>query len=242
MTAPRSLRIGMLTPSSNTVVEPYTAALLAPLFPAVTAHFARLRVTRIALDDASNAQFALEPFLAAADLLVDAKVDVIVWNGTSASWLGPQGDEALVAAIKARHGIPATTAVLGLRRLMARQGITRVALVSPYTRDVQDRIVARLAESGIETTDERHCGISDNFSFAEIPEDEIADLCRAVAKSRPQAVIVMCTNMRGPLVAARLEAECGVQMLDSVAFALEAAFAECGYPTTALAQFGRLFG
>lgn len=232
----------MLTPSSNTVVEPYTAALLAPLFPQVTAHFARVRVTRIALDDASNAQFALEPFLAAADLLADAKVDVIVWNGTSASWLGSGGDEALVAAIQARLGIPATSAVLGLRRLMARHGITRIGLVSPYTTDVQEQIVARLAEAGVETTAERHCGLSDNFSFAEIPEAEIADLCRAVAQSGPQAVIVMCTNMRGPLLAAGLEAECGIPILDSVAFALEAAFAACTYPTPALARFGRLFG
>ncbi|MCY1667781.1 hypothetical protein [Rhizobium sp. SL86] len=32
----RPVRIGMLTPSSSTVVEPYTSALLAPLFPRVT--------------------------------------------------------------------------------------------------------------------------------------------------------------------------------------------------------------
>jgi maleate isomerase len=42
-------RIGMLTPSSNTVLEPVTQRLLAGT-PAITAHFSRFRVTEIALD------------------------------------------------------------------------------------------------------------------------------------------------------------------------------------------------
>ena len=42
-------RVGMITPSSNSVLEPVTAAMLAGCSD-VTAHFARLRVTEIALD------------------------------------------------------------------------------------------------------------------------------------------------------------------------------------------------
>ena len=40
-------RVGMLTPSSNTVLEPYTAAMFAPFGEAASVHFARFRVTRL---------------------------------------------------------------------------------------------------------------------------------------------------------------------------------------------------
>ncbi len=46
--------IAMLTPSSNTVVEPYTCKMAMPLFPDVSVHFGRFRVTKIALDDLSE--------------------------------------------------------------------------------------------------------------------------------------------------------------------------------------------
>ena len=44
----------MLTPSSNTVVEPVTAAMLAGRRRRSAAHFSRFRVTEIALSDASR--------------------------------------------------------------------------------------------------------------------------------------------------------------------------------------------
>ena len=50
------IRLGFLTPSSNSVLEPLTTALLDDL-PEVTAHFSRLRVTDIALTETSVAQF-----------------------------------------------------------------------------------------------------------------------------------------------------------------------------------------
>jgi maleate isomerase len=43
---PRTL-LDMLTPSSNTVLEPLTSAMLADDLPDVTAHFARFPVREI---------------------------------------------------------------------------------------------------------------------------------------------------------------------------------------------------
>jgi maleate isomerase len=75
-------RLGMLTPSSTTVLEPVAAAILTPL-DGVSAHFARFPVTEIALSPGALAQFDDAPILAAAGLLAHAKVDVIAWNSTS---------------------------------------------------------------------------------------------------------------------------------------------------------------
>jgi maleate isomerase len=76
----RRHRLGMLTPSSNTVLEPVIGAMLADL-PEVSAHFTRFRVTEILLGQGALGQFELEPMLAAADLLADARVASICWNG-----------------------------------------------------------------------------------------------------------------------------------------------------------------
>ena len=57
----------MLTPSSNTVLEPVTSAMVAGVH-GVSARFARFRVTEIALSAASDGQFDDGARLAAADL------------------------------------------------------------------------------------------------------------------------------------------------------------------------------
>ncbi|ODT48517.1 MAG: Asp/Glu/hydantoin racemase [Methylobacterium sp. SCN 67-24] len=234
--------IGMLTPSSNTVLEPYTAAMAWPLFPAVSVHFSRFRVTKIALDAASNSQFSLEPILQAADLLADARPDVIAWNGTSASWLGFDSDERLCAAIAERTGVRATSAILSLNHLLKAMGVRRLGLVTPYTGDVQQKIIANYAALGIETVAERHSGRSDNFSFAEVVEAEIASMCREVAASAPDAIAIVCTNMRGPLIAPQLERELGIPVLDSVAFTLWGCLDATGADMQPLRELGRMFG
>src|SRR3979490_3605635 len=81
------IRLGMLTPSSNTVLEPVSTAIVAEL-PEVSVHFGRFKVTEIALSEQALKQFDDTEIMRAAELLAHAKVDTIAWNGPSASWLG----------------------------------------------------------------------------------------------------------------------------------------------------------
>jgi maleate isomerase len=195
-----SVRLGMLTPSSNTVLEPVTGAMLADL-PEVTAHFSRFGVTAISLSESSLRQFDLAPILEAARLLADARVDVIVWNGTSAAWLGFDTDQRLCAAIAAATGIPATTSILALNEALARYRTRRFALVTPYLHEIQDRIVDNYGKLGLECVAERHLNDPGNFSFAEVSDAAIAAMAREVAKARPEAIATVCTNLRAaPLV------------------------------------------
>lgn len=235
------LRLGMLTPSSNTVLEPMTYAMLADSNRQVSAHFSRFKVTEIGLGTAALQQFAYEPILAAADLLAHAKCDVIAWNGTSASWLGFDRDEALVEMIEARTNIRAATCVLGYRELFNRLGARRIGLVTPYTADVQTKIMDNWGRAGFQCVSEQHCGLSGNFSFAETSEARIEDMIRATASAGCDAVAIVCTNMQGARVAARLERELNVPILDSVAVTLWASLHRAGHQTDAFSKWGRLF-
>ncbi|MGW2342094.1 maleate cis-trans isomerase family protein [Streptomyces sp. NPDC001661] len=217
----RPLRIGMLTPSSNTCLEPVTYGLLQGAEPGLaTAHFARVPVTRIALDTGSDAQFAPEPMLAAARQLADAKVDVLVWNGTSGSWLGIERDRALAAALTAETGIPATTSTLALLDACAAYGVTRLGLALPYTRDVADAIVTTYAKEGLQCVLAEPFGEHDNEAFARIPPADVARQIEAAATDGAQAVAVVCTNVYGAFEAERLERTLNIPVFDSVSATL----------------------
>ena len=155
------IRLGMLTPSSNTTLEPVTTAMVAGL-PEVSVHFSRFRVTEIALTGDALAQFDDRPILAAAELLAHAKVDVIAWNGTSSGWLGFDADHRLCERIESTTGIKASTSMLALNEILAATGVRRMALVTPYIDAVQQLIVANYAGLGVVCDVERHLGIQDN--------------------------------------------------------------------------------
>lgn len=233
-------RIGMLVPSSNTVLEPVTAALLAGL-PGVTAHSSRFRVTEIALDAAALAQFDDSEILRAAELLAHAKVDVIAWNGTSASWLGFDRDRRLVERIEAATGIRATTCILSLLEILGRLGAKTQALVSPYTDDVQARIIATYGAAGFACPAERHLGIRDNFAFGTVPPASIAGMIRECLAAAPDAITVLCTNMDGAALAPQLEPADGTMVLDSVSVTLWGCLLAMGLRPDSLAGWGRIF-
>ena len=220
MNALPSVRLGMLTPSSNTVLEPVTAAMIAGL-PHVSAHFSRFRVTEIALSERANKQFADDEILRAAELLAHAKVDVIGWNGTSASWLGFEKDERLCERILAETGVKACTSVLAFREIFQITGARRIALVTPYTSDVQVKIAQTWGDAGFDCVAERHMGLSDNFSFADVEADTVATLVRdALNEAQCDAAAIVCTNMRGAQHVAALETELGIPIYDSIATTL----------------------
>ncbi len=236
----RPVRLGVLTPSSNTALEPLTSAIVAGL-PGASVHFSRFKVTEIALDDRALGQFDDSKILAAADLLADAKVDVIGWSGTSSGWLGFDADLRLCERIRERTGIPATTAVLALNELLALRGVKRLAFVTPYTDDVQARIIGNYQQLGIEVVAERHLGIRVNHDFAGVDPQALLALMREVAPHEPQAITTFCTNLRAAPLAQQVERELGIPLLDTVSTTVWGMLRMAGVPTAQLAGWGEMF-
>lgn len=213
-------RLGILAPSSNTVLEPETAKLL-PADGSVTSHVSRLRVVQISDDMSSLRQFEIEPVLIAAELLADAAVDLILWNGTAASWLGFDRDRQWVTAIKARTGIPATTAVIAINEALQQLGARRIGLVTPYVEALERRIIENYAAIGIEVAAAVRSNLTVNTDYAAITPDEVAEMVREVACSPVDAILILCTNLAGSSIAPALSRELGVPILDSVRVAIE---------------------
>lgn len=215
----RSARIGMIVPSSNSCLEPQTYRILGQRTD-VTIHFARIDVTRIALDGDSNQQFDAATMTSAAEQLKTADVDVVAWNGTSGSWLGSKHDLAIADSITAATGLPATTSTLAYLEGFERFRLSRVGLISPYTKDVNEAIVRNYASEGLEVVTEHHFGLSVNESFARVAPNELLAPSFKMAASRPDTIIYLCTNLYGAPVVEQIESGTGIPVLDSVAVTL----------------------
>ena len=236
---PRTL-LGMLTPSSNTTLEPVTTAMLADI-PEASAHFGRFRVTEIALSNQALAQFDDSEILRAAELLSHAKVGSIAWNGTSSGWLGFDADERLCRRITEATGIPACTSVLALNEIFDLTGAKRFGLVTPYLDDVQAAIIKNYAASGLECVSERHLRKQDNFSFSEVGAQELRAMVHEVAKDKPQAITIFCTNLRGAPLVEELEREVGIPIYDTISTVVWKSLQQAGADPSRIRGWGSLF-
>lgn len=232
--------LGMLTPSSNTTLEPVTTAMIADI-PEASAHFGRFRVTEIALSNQALAQFDDSEILRAAELLSHAKVQSIGWNGTSSGWLGFDADERLCKRITEATGIPACTSVLALNEIFDITGVKRFGLVTPYLDDVQAAIIKNYAASGMECIAERHLRKQDNFSFSEVGADELRAMVREVAKEKPQAITIFCTNLRGAPLVEELEREVGIPIYDTISTVVWKSLKQAGSDPSRIRNWGSLF-
>lgn len=237
----QALRLGVLTPSSNTALEPLTSAIVAQI-PGASAHFARFKVTEIALGANALGQFDDQHILAAAELLADAKVDVIGWSGTAAGWMGFEKDVLLSERIQQHTGIPATTAVLALNELLALRKMTRIAIVSPYTADVQQRIIDNYRHAGIEVVAHSHENIRVNHAFAALSPDLLWERMHAVCAAQPQAVVTYCTNLHAAQLAERWEQAQGIPLLDTVSTTVWGMLRKVGANPAQIQHWGALYG
>lgn len=223
MSAPRRyvpaaerLKIGHITPSSNTVLEPLTACIGAEVEDRVSHHFTRIAVESITLDRRHTRQFSAERMVEAALLLADAGVDAIAWNGTSGGWNGIDADREICSLITERTGVPATTSTLAQLDALAALGLTRYALAVPYTDDVTARIVDVYAGEGLVCTGAANAHVSANREMAYVSSDAVRELVRAADGPDAECVLIVCTGVAAAQLVDELEAELGKPVIDSV--------------------------
>lgn len=213
-------RIGIVLPSSNTVVEPLAAQMLAGT--GITVHFSRLGVFDVALDSESKAQFELQRHIEAANLLADAKVDVIVWGGTSASWLGSTHDHTFCGSVTAQTAIPTTSCVLEMNRMLQEGSFQRLGLITPYTDDVQKQIITNYEAMGYNCVGSENLGGTISSDFADISEEVLSQMVCSIGRSKPDLIFIMCTNLHGAGIAHSCSKDLRLPVIDSAAASIDA--------------------
>ena len=89
-----------------------------------------------------------------------------------------------------------------------------------------------------ECISERYFGLTDNFSFADVSENDIISASEEVINVGAEAVVILRTNLSRGGIARLVEERTGVPVLDSVVFTAWGAFKAIGRYTSFLAEWG----
>lgn len=215
-------KIGFITPSSNTSLEPLTYMMLERLSDVASVHFSRLPVQTLTLAEKDVGQFDTHKIVQAAVQLQDAKVDAILWNGTSGGWTGHgmEADRALCDAITAETGIAASTSSLAQAEAFSQYGVSRYGLAVPYVEGPTRKMLETYSGEGFEAVSHAALGLSVNTEIGATPFDRIRQILRQANSPQAQCLMVGCTNWPATPLVDEMEFELGKMVFDSIAVTL----------------------
>jgi maleate isomerase len=217
-----SRRVGLLVPSSNTVMEP---DLWRALPPGATLHTGRMYLEDTTPEGENR--MLDEHVIPPARDLATARPDLIVFGCTSAGALrGNDYDAELCRRISDLSGVPTVSVIASVRRSIAASGARRVAVVTPYVDALNQRIKESVEADGVEVAAIAGLGISDNFEIAAVPGEEIVDFAeRSLRGLDVDLAFVSCTNFPAVRVLPELERRLGLPVVTSNQAAIAAVLA-----------------
>ncbi len=134
-------RIGLLVPSTNRVIENDFHRMIPP---GVSVHTARMKSRVAGLCKEAAISTAEEAMPNAVPQVMDAKVDIVVFGVTSASYIKGKGyDQELIRKMETIAGVPATTSSTAVVNGLKFMEVRKVAMATPYPEDY-DRAVSNL--------------------------------------------------------------------------------------------------
>ena len=203
------LRAGVLVPSGNSVAEPELRAML----PSGTS----MLVTRLPLRGSSKPELMqmIDGLEAAAKLLADACVDVIVFHCTAVSTFAPDLAHGIRARIEQASGIRCFTTADAILAALSKLNAKRVSLLTPYIDEVHAREIGWLEANGIEVAGGANLGINTNTDMAKLTPAEILAWARDNIDDAADACFLSCTAIKSAAIIAPLERLSGRPVLTS---------------------------
>ncbi len=233
-------RIGLIVPASNTVCEPECAGLV----PGGVAVYGARVLFEPTLEGLRNMKE--HAVRAARELSSEGICDLILFCCTVGSMMGgPDADRDLAGRIESESGTPAITTTTAVRAALDALGLRRIAVATPYTREI-DTLERRLMESmGYEVTAMR--GVHEDVAPEDFRNDMIGRLEPEVALrtalevngEENQGLFISCTNFRAIEVIDRLERETAKPVVTSNQAGIWHALRTLGLRDT-VEGFGRL--
>jgi maleate isomerase len=218
-------RIGLLVPSSNSVME---VDFYRSVPEGVTVHTGRMLMEETTPEGESR---MLDEFtFPASEAVTTARPHVIVFGCTSAGALrGNDYDAVLCKRLGDAARVPIVSTIASVREAIARRGAERVGVITPYVDSLNQRIRASLESDGLEVVGIEGMGITDNFTIAEVTPPEIAEFAkRSFAGKSIDLLFASCTNLRALDAIELIEVQLGVPAISSNLAALEGTLTALG--------------
>lgn len=199
-------------------------------------------VSRVRNEGSCNVEelIGMAPRLAeAASLLIpDGRLDALAYSCTSASIV--IGVDAVRASVCAqRPGVPCATPITGALSGMARLGVRRVAMLSPYIEEVTAPMRRFVEAHGIEVVALRSFNLEREIDLARLAPHAIYDAALRLDRPDVEAIFIPCTAIRAVEVIEPLERALGKPVLSSIQTLFWEAVRFAGYAAP-IPGFGRL--
>ncbi|WP_076861344.1 maleate cis-trans isomerase family protein [Bradyrhizobium mercantei] len=207
-----TVRLGVVVPSINTVVEPWFSAVLPTR---ASLHASRMLMPPRLTPDGITEMDRSDGMLAVRQI-ASCRPAVIAYCCTASSIVQGQAyDEHLREEIERQSGAKATTATHSILAALTALDVRRVSIVSPYTDEI-DAMEHRFFEnSGLRIEGSANLNISDTFGLAAPGAAALLDLARRGWSAKADALVITCLNTRSHLVAEVLEEELGRPVVTS---------------------------
>jgi maleate isomerase len=214
----QQLRIGLIVPSSNTVMEPD--------FHRQIGASAVVSTTRILLEDVTREAETrmLEEYLPLAIKLIGTTgPHVIVFGCTSAGALGKLShDDAISRLIEERTGAKAVTVLRAVLMQLSMLRPQKIAVFTPYIEDLTSSIARSLAEAGFPVSKAAGMGIKANLEIGRVTPAEIVRFVEAqLSGIDPDCLFLSCTNWRAIQAIQHLQKKLGIPVITSNQAAIE---------------------
>jgi maleate isomerase len=212
-------RIGLLVPSSNTVMENDLHAHLDKA--RYTVHTARMYLERTTAEAERVMLDRDAP--AAASLIGTVRPDVLVFGCTSAGSLGGVAyDRQVCAELGTRAGCRSIGVMSSLADCVREHRMHRVAVITPYIDELTASVASGLSQQGLHIVSTAGMGISVNVDLARPTPEEITGFVRrSVYGLDIDGIVVSCTNFRALEAKAAITMETGLPVITSNSAVLE---------------------
>ncbi|WP_435157799.1 maleate cis-trans isomerase family protein [Haladaptatus sp. DFWS20] len=228
-------RIGVVVPSSNTTVEGEFGRAVSD---GVSLHTARMPLESVTVEELDS---MADDAVSCAERLSHANIDVVAYACTTGSLLHGSGfDSELENSLSNTAGVSAVATALSVKRAFRALDAERLAVVTPYTAELNDREASYLDDAGFDVVELNGRGIEANTGIGSLrPEDAYRQVRETVSESDgADAVFVSCTNYRTLPAIEPLEADLGIPVVTSNQATLWDALRQVGVTANVPGQLG----
>ena len=197
------IRLGVLVPSVNTIVEPDMYRMAPDTF---SIHFSRLPVPtgETSVENLSRLTDKLDESL---QILAQAEVQAVAFACTSGSFIkGTEWDRNLIRRMENIIS-PATTTSNAVDAALKKLNVRLLSLVTPYPQPINDLITAYFEAQGYDIVGLKSLHLSGSPEIRNTSPGAIFELARAANTDQTEAVLIACTDFRAVPIIEALESE-----------------------------------
>jgi len=205
-----TIRIGLIVPDVNVVVEP-ELNMIRPRY--VSFHTARATYDFASADPLGE---LVNQIPIAVKQLMKARVHVIGFACTGASFYQGYGsDLEICRQIRNISGVEATTASTAIINCLKRLNLSSVALAAPYDEWVIEKEISFLQANGFEVASSSGLGVRDGGAICSFNLDDAWRVALEADSEKAESVLISCTNFETFQVITQLQHELRKPILSS---------------------------